>query len=719
MRYLLWLMIINIIPVDIHAGEGMWNLLLLDSLNYKDMQEKGLRLSPEEIYSINRASLKDAVVIFGGGCTGEVISPDGLLITNHHCGYGRIQSHSTVEKNYLADGFWAGSRAEELPNPGLSVTFLVRIEDVTAGVLSGIPDTLSEEDRSIQVVARLSEMQKEAISGTHYESEIKSFYFGREYYLFIYEVFGDVRLVGAPPEAIGRFGGDTDNWIWPRHTGDFSLFRIYADKDNKPAPYSPDNVPYKPKKYLNISVNGIQEGDFTMVLGYPGRTDEYLTTDALRMISLKSLPAKIEMRTLRLNALEDEMAKGPEERLRYAGRYVGTSNAWKKWIGVTKGVEHADALRKKELLEESFNAWAQSLPRDTTGYSMLMDEFEKLYTLYEPLYVTNDLGNELLNSVEVFSFVSRAQTDFYSLLDSSDLHKKAALQRMKQSGTGFFRSEVLAIDQRILPSLLAIYATNTLPQYHPGFYDEISSDFGGNYQAYIESVFEHSVFTDSVKYLKLLDKSPENIRKKIVTDPLVSMHRDFSRTMMFEIYRKTDSLNRELNRLYRKYLSGMMAMDPARVLYPDANFTMRLAYGKVEGYEPSDAVYYMHCTTLDGIMEKEDPQVADYAVPEKLKEIYINRDFGPYAMDDKVPVCFIASNHTSGGNSGSPVLNAEGNLIGINFDRNWEGTVSDYAYDPSICRNISLDIRYVLFIIDKVADADWILNELTILKNDL
>lgn len=717
MKYLLGLLICVNVLVDIRAGEGMWNLLLLDSLNYKDMQEKGLRLSPEEIYSINQASLKDAVVIFGGGCTGEVISPDGLLITNHHCGYGRIQSHSTVEKNHLADGFWAGSKAEELANPGLSVTFLVRIEDVTTKVLSGIPDTLSEEDRSVQVVARLSLLQKEAVAGTHYESEIKSFYFGREYYLFVYEVFHDVRLVGAPPEAIGRFGGDTDNWMWPRHTGDFSLFRIYAGKDNNPAPYSPDNVPYKPKKHLSISVSGVKEGDFTMVLGYPGRTDEYLTADALRMISQKSLPAKIEMRTLRLDALEDEMAKGPEERLRYSGRYVGTSNAWKKWIGVTKGVERSDAVRKKELFENSFDAWADDLPQDTAGYSVVMDEFEKIYTLYEPLYVTNDLGNELMNSVEVFSLVNRAQTDFYSMLDSSEQHKKEALQKMKQRGTGFFRSEALTIDQRILPSLMAIYARNTLPQYHPEFFDRIISDFGGNYQAFIENAFHQSVFTDSVKYLRLLDTSPENIRKKIIADPLVIMHRDFSRTMAFEVYRKTDSLNRELNRLYRKYLSGMMAMNPSRILYPDANFTMRLAYGRVEGYEPSDAVNYMHYTTLDGIIEKEDPQVADYLVPEKLKEVYSSRDYGAYAMGDKVPVCFIASNHTSGGNSGSPVLNAEGNLIGINFDRNWEGTVSDYAYDPSICRNISLDIRYVLFVIDKVADADWILDELTLIKN--
>ena len=717
MKRILFLLVCTNFLLVLNAGEGMWNLLLLDSLNYKDMQEKGLRLSPEEIYSMNQASLKDAVVIFGGGCTGELISPDGLLITNHHCGYNRIQSHSTVEKNYLADGFWAGSKSEELANPGLSVTFLVRMEDVTAKVLHDIPEALPEYERSVRLAARISELQKEAVAGTHYDAEIKSFFYGREYYLFIYEIFNDVRLVGAPPEAIGRFGGDTDNWVWPRHTGDFSLFRIYAGKDNKPAPYSPDNIPYKPRKFLNISVNGIREGDFTMVLGYPGKTDEYLTSDALRMISQKSLPAKIEMRTLRLNALENEMSKGPEKRLQYAARYMGTSNAWKKWIGVTKGIEHSDALKRKELLEESFKQWADKLVRDTAGYSVLMEEFRTLYTMFEPLYIANDLGNELMNSIDVFSLVNDAQTDFYSMLDSSDQYKKTALQGMKKRGIAFFRSDAIDIDHRILPSLLDIYAKNTLPKYQPGFYEQIVSAYNGNYQAYSEDVFKQSVFTDSLRYLKMLNKSLENIRKTIVNDPLVVLHRDFTRTQIMDVYRKADSLNRELNRLYRKYLSGLMAMNATRILYPDANFTMRLAYGKVEGYEPSDAVGYGYCTTLNGIMEKEDPEIADYKVPDKLKKLFMDRDFGPYIFEDKVPVCFIASNHTSGGNSGSPVLNAEGNLIGINFDRNWEGTVSDYAYDPSLCRNISLDIRYVLFVIDKVADADWILDELTLIKN--
>lgn len=703
--------------VHILAGEGLWHLLLLDSLNYKDMREKGFQLSADDIYSINEASLKDAVVIFGGGCTGELISPEGLVITNHHCGYSRIQALSTVDKNYLADGFWAGSKAEELPSPGLTVTFLVRIEDVTEALLQGIPDSLPEQERSLKIAARIPRRQQEAVDGTHYHAEIKSFFFGKAYYLFVYEVFQDVRLVGTPPESIGRFGGDTDNWIWPRHTGDFSLFRIYAGQDNNPAAYSSDNVPYKPKKYLPINTGGVQEGDFTMVLGYPGRTDEYLTADALDVITRQALPAKIEMRTRRLEALADEMEKGPRERLRFSGRYVGVSNAWKKWIGVTQGVRRSGAIERKKDQETAFDNWANSLAHDPEGYSSLMDAFKRLNAEYKPLYLSNDLGNELLNSIDLFGWVGKMQSAFYEMQDSSEQYQRIALQKMKSAGRNYFRSGALAIDQAILPPLLKIYADHTDAQFHPDFYRTILTGHKGDYEDFTSSVFGQSMFTDSIRYYKSLMKSNDNIRKMMSQDPLVIVYRDFNRKLAQEVYQKADSMNRELNRLYRRYLTGMQEMEPARRLYPDANFTMRLAYGKVEGYQPADAIRYSFFSTLDGILEKENPEVEDYQVPEKLKDLVKSEDLAPYDVDGKVPVCFIASNHTSGGNSGSPVLNARGELIGINFDRNWEGTVSDYAYDPAICRNISLDIRYVLFIIDKVADADWMLDELTLIKN--
>jgi hypothetical protein len=699
------------------SDEGMWIPLLLDSLNYKDMQEKGLRLSPEEIYSINQASLKDAVVIFGNGCTGELISPEGLMITNHHCGYSRILSHSTLEKNYLADGFWAGSKSEELANPGLSVSFLVRIENVTAEVLGGISDDLQESERMQRVSNNIQRLSDEAVQHSHYRAEVRPFYFGKEYYLFVYEVFRDVRLVGAPPEAVGNFGGDTDNWIWPRHTGDFSLFRIYAGKDNEPADYSPDNVPYQPKKYLNISVDGIQEGDFTMVLGYPGRTDQYLISDAVSLIAGKSFPAKIGMRTARLEAIQEEINRGPEYKLRYASKYKDISNSWKKWMGVTKGVDRAKVVENKKLQEEEFTRWASRLEPDSAGYSSLMKDFDNIFSAYSPLYLVSDLGGELLNSIELTSLVDKVQIKFFGMLDSSETYKKSVIADLKRTGRNVFKSSAVAIDHRVLPELLKIYDDFTDPEFHPAFYQEIKNKYRGDYQAYVSDIYSRSMFTDSVRYFQAIGKSEKSIRNNIMSDPLMSIYRDFSILLMTGLYDRLDSLNNEMRGLYRKYVSGLMDMHPDITFYPDANFTMRVTYGKAEGYKPTDAVKYNYFSTLDGVIEKEDPEIADYKVPPALKALYEKSDFGTFLEKGKVPVCFIASNHTSGGNSGSPVLDANGNLIGINFDRNWEGTVSDYEFDPAVCRNISLDIRYVLFIIDKLADADWILDELTIIDN--
>lgn len=696
------------------AGEGMWIPLLLDSLNHQDMKEKGLRLSAEEIYSADQASLKDAVVIFGNGCTGEVISPEGLVITNHHCGYSRIQSHSTVEKNYLADGFWASSKQEELPNPGLTVSFLVRIEDVTAQVLNGVSSTMSEEQRRQKTMENIVSVRNKTELNTHYHAEIKPFFYGKEYYMFIYEVFRDVRLVGAPPETVGNFGGDTDNWIWPRHTGDFSLFRIYADKNNNPADYSPENVPYKPKKYLNISVGGIKEGDFTMILGYPGRTEQYLISDALQMIAGTSLPAKVAMRTARLDVIQEIMDRGPEYKLRYASKHKNISNSWKRWIGVTRGVDRASVIENKRRSEQEFIQWASGKPE----YESLFSSFGAMFKEYAPLYILNDLGGEFLSSMELLTIADRTQLRVFSMQDSSEAGKEKSIQDLKRFGSRFFKTNAVEIDRKTFPQLLRIFAEYTDVNLHPDFYKKIESSYGNNYEAFVTDMFNTSIFTDSTRYLRTLNKSYKTIIQAVMRDPLMTIYRDFSilltRTGARE---KLDSLDSEMQRFYRKYITGLMAMESDRVFYPDANFSMRLTYGKVEGYKPVDAVYYNYYSTINGIIEKEDPEIPDYKVPGKLKELHSNGDFGSYLQDGALPVCFIASNHTSGGNSGSPVLDADGNLIGINFDRNWEGTVSDYAYDPLVCRNISLDIRYVLFIIDKLADADWILNELTIVNN--
>ncbi len=702
---------------SVRCGEGMWLPLHIDSLNLQDMQRLGLTLGAGEIYSTGHPSLKDAVVIFGNGCTGEVISPDGLLITNHHCGFSRVQQHSTVEKNYLADGFWAASRDEELPNPGLTAAFLIRMEEVTAVALKGLNDSVPEQERNNIIYKNLADIQRKATENNGFNSEIKSFYFGSRYFLFVYEVFMDVRLVGAPPESIGKFGGDTDNWIWPRHTGDFSLFRIYAGKDNKPAEYSRDNIPYKPVKYLPLSLDGVNAGDFTMVIGYPGRTDEYLTSRGLKMIAEKALPAKTEMRSLRLQGLRNEMEKSPEEKLRYISKYYNISNAWKKWIGVTKGVERSDAIHLKKEQELKFNEWIKSNPSKNEGYDSLLNRFKFAYDQYEPLYLANDLGTELLNSIGIFNVAKNFLTHYYDLIDSSRAYNQVTIDKLKRSGLAFFRSGTENIDEYILPDLLRIYAENTDEKYHPDLYKEIRDKYDNNYKDYTDHLFGTSLFTDSVRYQKLLKKSPKIIHRELWADPLPAMYREFVHMMLFNVHGKTDSLERVLNRLYRKYMTGLMAMDSGRLFYPDANFTMRISYGKVEGYNSRDAVSYTYQTTLDGVMEKEDENVADYRIFPKLKEVYRNHDFGKWDVNGKVPVCFIASNHTSGGNSGSPVLNANGEMIGINFDRNWEGTVSDYVYNPSICRNISLDVRYVLFIIDKVANASWLLDELTLVHH--
>jgi hypothetical protein len=699
---------------DINAGEGMWPLIL-DSITVKDMQAKGMRLTADDIYSINHASLKDAVVLFGGGCTGEVISPEGLIITNHHCGYSRIQAHSTVEKNYLADGYWAKTNAEELPNPGLTVSFLVRMEDVTNQILKGTSDIQSEHERNAILNTNIAQIRSLAMANNQYQAEVKPFFFGKQYYLFVYEVFSDVRLVGAPPEAIGNFGGDSDNWIWPRHTGDFSIFRIYAGKDNQPAEYSPENVPFRPKKFLNISAHGIQEGDFTMVMGYPAQTDEYLTSDAINMIALHTLPGRVKIRTQALNTIQAVMDKGPAYKLQYASKHKTIANAWKKWMGVVKGVESAGVLQSKKLNENSFNTWAKQLS-DSVSYPDVLNNLSVAYKEYSPLYITNSLGGELLNLLELSPLVNRTQRQYYALQDSSEQAKKEGIAKIKSMGSKFFRTSGLEIDRMDLPVLLAVYASYADSNYLPAFYQKIKSEYNGDYDRFSSELFKKSIFTDSVRFKKVFSKPEEKIKKSLMSDPLIAIYRDFFVLLVGENERIMDSLEFVISGLYRKYISGLMTMYPQKRFYPDANFTMRIAYGKVEGYNPEDAVKYSWQSTLDGVLEKENPEINDYQVPQKLKELSHNNDFGPFENHGQMPVCFIASNHTSGGNSGSPVLDANGNLIGINFDRNWEGTVSDYAFNPEVCRNISLDIRYVLFIIDKYADDDRLLDELTIIK---
>ena len=705
-------MILSFLWLFSFAGEGMWIPLLLENRTIADMQAAGLKLSAADIYSINQACLKDAVVLFGKGCTGEMISPEGLLITNHHCGYGRIQAHSTVEKDYLTDGFWAYSRSEELPNPGLTVSFLIRIEDVTVKTLQGVCRDMPERQRNEVIDKNSREIVADAVKNTHYQADIESFFFGSDFFLFVYEVFEDIRLVGTPPSAIGKFGGDTDNWVWPRHTGDFCLFRVYADKDNKPAPYDTANVPYKPKKYLTISTQGVHEGDFTMVIGYPASTDEYLYSGGLEMITRDILPAKIKMREERLKIMQEEMSKSPAVKLKYAEKYQGTANAWKKWIGVIEGVQRTDAVNQKKKKE-----WILTEPllTDTCRSNYFKSVFRQLHDFYSANRIgiaASDLGHEALSSFEMAFFASNF--DNKALMARYDTSNVPIVKdQLRKMTDGFFKKVDLTIDRRTMEKILGIYFASVDSIYFPGLYNTIEDRFKGDINDYVEWLFQKSVFTNPGKLNRIIDNLSTRSVNKLLSDPASLFYRSFS-VALVSYYPVADSLDRVLQRLYRDYLQGLMSTDTNRVYYPDANFTMRVTFGKVEGYKAADAITYDYHTTATGILEKEDPDIADYRVDEKHRHMIENKDFGRYGQNNTLPVCFIASNHTSGGNSGSPVLDKEGRLIGINFDRNWEGTVSDFDYDPAVCRNISLDIRYVLFLIDKYAEASNLMQELTI-----
>ena len=652
------------------ADEGMWVPSYIQQ-KIEEMRSKGFRLSAEDLYSMNSSSLKDAIVHFNGGCTGEMISGEGLLITNHHCGYDQIQYHSSVEHDYLKDGFWAMKRDEELPNPDLYVAFLEYMEDVTKKVLSGYSESMSEEqrekliaDNSRRIVSRIER------KGKGIKARVAPLYYGNQYFVYVYKVFTDVRLVGAPPSSIGKFGGDTDNWMWPRHTGDFSLFRVYADLNNEPAPYSPDNVPYRPKRFFKINAAGIAEGDFTLVYGYPGRTSEYVTSQAVDYIANVSNPKKIKLRTIRLDIMESQMDRSDAVRIQYSSKNADVANSWKKWQGEMKGILKMNTVANKRNYEKEFAEWAKGKPE----YDGITGRFADLYSQAEELSLVRDYQYEALNAPEFL---------FFAAGDGSD-------------SVLFYKNYYKPIDKATFIALM------------------------NEYDKDIDESYKSPYFKEKVA----MAGSIEKLADAIYDNDSLSLAREFY-TATNAFYNSTvkprlDSLNREINMLYRKYMRGQMEFARERgtgkVFYPDANSTLRIAYGCIKGYAPADAVYYRPFSTLDGIMEKDNPEIFDYNVPQKLREIYAAKDFGRWEENGTVPVCFIATNHTTGGNSGSPVLDAEGNLIGVNFDRVWEGTMSDIVFDPDLCRNIALDIRYALFIIDKVADAGYLLDEMVILE---
>lgn len=711
------LLIFLCIPLTVlRADEGMWLPSLIGEMRIGDMQEKGFRLSADDIYQINRAAITDAVVSFGGFCTGELISAEGLLITNHHCGLGSIQRHSSLDNNYLDDGFWAKSREEELPNPELYVRFLREVQDVTDSVLAGVVDGISEQSREKIINSNIRRLQDEATDGTQWKAVTKSFFYGSEYCMFLYEEFNDVRLVGAPPRAVGNFGGDTDNWIWPRHTGDFSIFRIYADEDNNPATYAADNIPYKPLNFLPVSAGGIDTGDFTMVCGFPGNTDQYLLSSELEMLIGKSLPAKIRIRTERMEVMQDEMDKSEEVQIKYAAKYARVTNAWKKWQGVIKGIGKVDAINQKKVQEQKFTQWISQDPEARREYKYVLDSLEFFIQKESDLILAYEYQREILGAIEILRFAG----NFMDLVEAfhnrelGEYYLNNTLDLVREKSDDFFKDYTVDIDREIFRRLIRIYMEDLPEAYYPGPMRESMQKYRGNIDKYSMYSFDKTIFSDREMIMNLLDDLDQADIKRIEADPIFILAQaceDLSARIGYSYM----AINDVKNTGYRKYVRGLREMEPDRDFYADANGSMRIAYGQVSDYRPKDAIRYGSVTTLDGIIEKSYLPMEDYRIPVKLRELYEEKDYGSYVENGKVPVCFIASNHTSGGNSGSPVLNADGHLIGINFDRNWEGTMSDYVYDINQCRNIAVDIRYVLFIIDRYAGAGHLLDEMKII----
>ena len=652
------------------ADKGMWLPSLISS-RIKDMKAKGFKLSAEDIYSINKASLKDAVVLFDGGCTGEIVSEKGLLLTNHHCGYDAIQALSTVEHAYLTDGFWAKSHAEELPCPGLKVHILVRMEEVT--------DRLAAGETKQQIIA------KAEAEGVGYRASVEPMYYGNIAYLFIYREFNDVRLVGTPPTAIGKFGADNDNWIWPRHTGDFSVFRIYVNENNEPADYNPNNKPYKPARHFKVSTAGVKEGDFTMIYGFPGNTQEYITSDAVKYIAQTSDPTKIALRTQRLDIIGAAQSQSVETRIKYAAKQANIANAWKKWQGEVLGITRLGTYDKKLAYEELFR-------KENPDKAYLLDSLAAAYARNAEGYFNYELYSETIRGIELQQVVNIA------LSNRIEEQKVEAIER-------FYKDFVMDVDRSLAIALLTEYEAKAT-----FISDELKAlfDAHGGAKGYAEWLY------DNTKLGSLEEFKAANVAEDPMTEFVMAIQPIAKRIKAYT-YRNFSNIP-DIERWFRPYVKALMEWDKKRPFFPDANLTLRVAYGKVAGYEYADGEYHLPQTTLEGIMEKDNPEIYDYNVPQALRDAYAAKDYGRWGvtMNGKytVPVCFIATNHTTGGNSGSPVLNNKGELIGVNFDRTWLSTMSDIEFDETLCRNIICDIRYVLFVVDKVGGAGWLIDEM-------
>ena len=704
------------------ADEGMWMLPLLKKMNIKTMEDMGCRLTAEDIYSINHSSLKDAVVQFGGGCTGEVISDEGLLVTNHHCGYASIQKLSSVEHDYLTDGYWAMSRSEELPAEGLTVTFLESMTDITndvdkarnAALRKYASENQQTRDSLVNAAIEAKEQQLvEAAEKANPYCTIKtmSFYNDNVRYLIVYKTYRDIRFVGAPPSSIGKFGADTDNWMWPRHTGDFSMFRIYADKDNNPADYSEDNVPYRPKKFLTISLKGVQEGDYTMIMGYPGRTNRFYTSpELINLLELQDI--SIEARTIRQDILMEDMLADPKVKIQYASKYAGSSNGWKKWIGMKQAFAKLDVIGRAEQEEEDFMQWVNASPKRVKAYGNALEtiregvEEGKAANMLYRTVIESVFNIELVRAATIFSNAASTSLDQSEAKDSA-----LALQDALAALQSFYKDYSVSTDRKVAKAMLGYYRSHVDSTF---FLKDLGIDFAkADLDCYVDSLFDASVFSSEEKLSQAI---AGNAPGKTLDDPAIALAKSASATL-YSVYPDRKASLEKLAQGQKDYTAGLLEWKKGQPSYPDANFTMRLTYGTVKGYSPKDAVIYRYYTTLDGVMEKEDPDNWEFVVPEKLKQLWKDKDFGDYAMaDGKMPVAFLSNNDITGGNSGSPIMNADGQLIGLAFDGNWESMSSDIMFEPDLQRCINVDIRYVLFIMDKLGGAGYLLDEMDIVR---
>ena len=685
------------------ADEGMWLLPLIEKMNGKAMQEVGCELTPKQIYDINHTSLKDAIVQFGGGCTGEIISANGLLVTNHHCGYGNIQKLSSVEHDYLKDGYWAMNNSEELPCEGLTVKFLESMSDVTNVIKKA---QKGGEEAVKEAIAKLEREAEKA--NPHCKATVTSFYDTNVYYLIIYKIYRDVRFVGAPPSSIGKFGADTDNWMWPRHTGDFSMFRVYSAPDGTPADYSPENIPLKAKNHLKISLKGVQEGDYTMIMGYPGRTTRFQTSPELKF-QIEQNDVRIAARTLRQSVLLEDMLADPKVKIQYASKYSSSSNGWKKWQGMKLAFDKLGIIARAEQEEADFQEWVNANKKRQARYGTAVADLKAAVEAGREANLAATVATESIYKIELPVIAATMRNLFKTELKSTN-DTTAALEAAYEKMLGEYKDYSVSTDRKVAKAMLKFYKENAAPENYP---TGLGEDFATmDIDAYVDRLFDNSVFCSAESLKAAMDK--EGV--KIFEDPAYLAAKSLV-NKTYDLHQLSGKSNGELAAARQNYTAGLLEWKDGQPSYPDANFTMRLTYGTVKGYSPKDAVVYRYYTTLDGVMEKEDPNNWEFVVPGKLRELWENEDFGQYAMaDGKMPVAFLSNNDITGGNSGSPIMNSRGELIGLAFDGNWESMSSDVMFEPDLQRCINVDIRYVLFIVDKFGGAGWLVDEMDIVK---